>query len=265
MRRPKKSPPVGVLTKTFQIIDLIGSSPSSLTLHEISGQTGINKSTALRFLAHLEAAHYLNRDVKGGYSIGPRLLQLASGKNAQSHLREAARQSLWRVWRSTEETVNLAVLEGFEVVYVDCLESAHDLRMVTNIGMRAEFYRTALGKAIVALLPEARRQLLLRSSHFHAFTPRTLQTPEALEKEFARIRRLGYAVDEEESVTGLRCVGVPVLDEDGHPLAAISVSGPTSRVTPDKVKEFARELQEAAREISTQVTSWRASLSPASS
>lgn len=249
MQRPKKTSPVGVLTKTFRIMDLIEASPVPLSLHEISSRTGINKSTALRFLAHLETEQYLSRDARGGYSIGRRLLRFAAGRNAQAHLREVARQSLWQVWRATQETVNLAVVEGYEVVYVDCLESPHDLRLVTNIGMRAEFYRTALGKAFVAFLPPARRRSLLGSTQFRAFTPKTLTTAEQLEKEFARIRRRGYAVDDEESMTGLRCAAAPVLDAAGNPIAAISVSGPASRVTPARIKDFAAPLKQAAREI----------------
>jgi len=258
MRRPRKSSPVGVLTKTFRILDLIQSSPSPLTLQDVSARAGINKSTALRLLAHLEAERYLSRDEKGAYALGARLLRFGNRVNTQATLRETARQSLWELWRATQETVNLAVLEGLEVVYIDCLESPHDFRLVTNIGMRAVYYRTALGKAIAAFLSRERQNLLLGSTVFHSFTPNTVGSADGLARQLEAIRQAGFAVDNEESVLGLRCVSAPVLDEKGRPAAAISVSGPTSRITCEKVPEFAEAVRKAAQGVSARIAAMRA-------
>ena len=253
MKGPRKSRPVGVLAKTFRILDLLRTAPAPLTLQQISTQSELNKSTALRYLAHLETERYLSRDARGAYSLGPKLLQPVPGWNAQSHLREAARPSLWELWRATQETVNLAVLEGFEVVYVDCLESPHDLRLVTNVGMRAVFYRTALGKAMAAFLPAERRRLLLQSTRFQAFTPTTVTSAAEMANRLDTIRNRGFAMDNEESVPGLRCVGAPVLNAEHEAVAAISVSGPTSRFTPDRIGEFTVALLKAARAASERI------------
>ena len=107
---------------------------------------------------------------------------------------------------------------------------------------------------MVAFLPRDRR-LLLESKRFEAFTPHTITSAEALEKEFGTIRQLGYATDNEESQIGVRCIAAPILDSDGGPVAAISISGPASRVTLDSVPEFSRALRAAVQEVSSLLSS----------
>ncbi len=258
MKQRRKWQPVGVLTKTLRLLEIIKDSRTPPSLTELSRRAGLNKSTALRFLAHLEAEGYLRRDEHSRYHLGPRLLELGqAAASSQAHLREVARPLLWELWRETQETVNLGVLEGFEISYVDCLESPHDLRLVTNISMRAVYYRTALGKAIAAFLPESRREALIESTEFQAFTPHTLASPEALLPELERVRGAGYAVDNEESVPGIRCVAAPVLDAENLPAAAVSVSGPTVRITPESVPELAAAVIRTARRISKQLPTGR--------
>lgn len=239
-----------MLTKTLRIIDLLHDSHSSLSLQEIASQAGINKSTACRLLAHLEGESYLGRDDKGGYCLGQKLLRLGSNYGGQAPLRERARESLWELWRVTQETVNLAVLDGLEVVYIDCLESPHDFRLVSNAGMRALLYRTALGKALVAFQPPEQRDLIVRSLRFQPFTPHTITSLEQFNRELNTIHRNGYAVDNEESVLGLRCIAAPVLDRKGIAVAAISISGPGSRITTQKTASLGNTVKETAREIS---------------
>jgi len=231
---PRKTKPVGVLTKALRVVDLLQDSRSPLSLHEISIQAAINKSTALRLLAHLEGGKYLRRDERGGYSLGPKFLRLGSHYNVQAPLREMAREPLWELWRVTQETVNLAVLDGFDVVYIDCLESPHDLRLVSNVGMRAVLYRTALGKVLLAFQPAEQCERLIKSIHFETFTPHTVTSAFELGRDLDLIRQSGFGVDDEESVLGLRCIAAPILDTREIAVAAISISGPTSRITPQK-------------------------------
>ena len=173
----------------------------------------------------------------------------------QAPLRERAREALWELWRVTQETVNLAVLDGLEVVYIDCLESPHDFRLVSNVGMRAVLYRTALGKAIVAFLPPEQRELLVKSLRFQAFTPHTLTSPEQLNRELNAIHKSAYAVDNEESVLGVRCIAAPIMDSKGIAVAAISISGPTSRITTQKTASLGNVVKATAREIALRIVS----------
>jgi DNA-binding IclR family transcriptional regulator len=253
MHGPRKTKPVGVLTKALRVVDLLQDSRSPLSLHEISIRTGINKSTALRLLAHLEGENYLRRDGKGGYSLGPKFLRLGSDYNVKAPLREMARESLWELWQVTQETVNLAVLDGLDVVYIDCLESPHDLRLVSNVGMRAVLYRTALGKALLAFQPAEQSGRLIKSLRFQTFTPHTVTSAFELTRELNSIRQSGFAVDNEESVMGLRCIAAPILDTREIAVAAVSISGPTSRITPQKTPMLGEAVKAAAREVSARI------------
>lgn len=261
MRGPRKSKPVGVLSKTLRIIDLLQDSSAPLTLQEISARARSNKSTALRLLAHLEREKYLRRDDRGGYTLGSKLLRLGSNYSVQAPLREIARESLWELWRATQETVNLAVLDGLDVVYIDCLESPHDFRLVSNVGVRAILYRTALGKALVAFMSPKQRELIVKSLRFQAFTPHTLRSAEQLRQELDAVRQLGYAVDNEESTLGLRCIAAPILDERGVAVAAVSISGPSSRISAQKTATLGGVVRAAAQEISVRIASHSTHLS----
>jgi DNA-binding IclR family transcriptional regulator len=166
-----------------------------------------------------------------------------------------ARESLWELWRVTQETVNLAVLDGLDVVYIDCLESPHDFRLVSNAGTRAVLHRTALGKALLAFQPAEQRERLTKSLRFLAFTPNTLTSATQLSRQINSIRHAGYAVDNEESVLGLRCIAAPILDGRGIAVAAISISGPASRITPQKTPTLGEAVKSAAREVSVRIVS----------
>jgi DNA-binding IclR family transcriptional regulator len=255
MRGPRKSKPVGVLTKTLRIIDLLQDSRSPLSLHEVSVQAGINKSTAFRLLTYLEGEEYLRRDDKGEYGLGPKLLRLGSDYHVQAPLREVARESLWELWRLTQETINLAILDSLDVIYIDCLESPHDFRLVNNVGMRAVLHRTALGKAMLAFLPPEQREQIVRTLRFQVFTPNTITSAAQLTRELVLIRKSAYAVDNEESVLGLRCIAAPILDKRGIAVAAVSISGPTSRITPQKTASLGNVVKTAAQEISQRIAS----------
>src|SRR5215831_11616570 len=124
-QRESKSAPVGVVVKVLRILDTLHAAPAGLQLKEIARITGINKSTAYRFLAHLESEGYLFRDDAGAYVIGPKLARLGSGINYEETLRKISRPVLHKLWQITGETTNLAILDGHEVLYLDVIESLH--------------------------------------------------------------------------------------------------------------------------------------------
>jgi DNA-binding IclR family transcriptional regulator len=252
MTRPPspKSLRVGVLSKAFKILEAVQSHPQGLDLKAVSEKTGINKSTAYRLLAHLECDGYLIRDGGGSYMIGMKLVQLGAGVNHRTALREMAEPLLRELWRATEETVNLGVLDGGQVLYIDVLESLHAFRMVSKVGMRRPLYSTALGKSLAAFLPADESDSVFSSLNFQAFTPHTISSPMQLKNELEAVRRQGYALDNEESVAGARCVGAPILNSRAEPVAAISVSGPITRISEDKTPIFAATVMETAQKIS---------------
>lgn len=249
-QRESKSAPVGVVTKVLRILETLHEAPSGLQLKDVAQQTAINKSTAYRFLAHLEHEGYVFRDATGAYAIGVRLARLASGSSYQTTLRKLSRPILQQLWRTTGETVNLAVMDGREVLYLDVMESSHTFRLVSQVGMRRPVYCTALGKVMLAYIPEEEHPYFFSGMTFERFTPQTLKSTAQLRKELAAIRQRGYSIDNEEAYLGSRCIGAPIFDSVGKIAAALSVSGPTTRVTKERVPAFAGAAKNAATMIS---------------
>jgi DNA-binding IclR family transcriptional regulator len=141
-------------------------------------------------------------------------------------------------------------MEGAHVVYIDKIEPARSVRMITRIGASNPVHCTSVGKAILAFMPEDKTAEIIERTRFERFTHRTLATPEALRAEIEKTRRRGYAVDDEEFEEGLRCIAVPVLDAQRQPVAAVSVSGPSFRVTAQKLPSIANHLLQCVRGIS---------------
>ena len=241
---------VGVISKVLRILEALQGSSAGLGLKAVCDRTGIHKSTAHRFLKHLERERYLIRTEAGAYLIGPRLSQLSARGNQEATLQAVARPILWELWKATQETVNLAVLDQGTVLYVDVIESPHEFRLSSRVGTRRSVHVTALGKALAAFLPGETRENILNSIAFLPATPRTIGNLVQFRQELEKIRRQGYAVDDEEAVQGARCVSAPILDSDGKPIAAVSVSGPVTRVSPNQVNALAGAVTSAARAIS---------------
>lgn len=245
-----KGATVGVLTKVLKIFDVLQDQPAGVDLKDISVQTGINKSTAYRFLSHLERENYVKRNRAGGYVIGVKFLSHRNGADQRTMLRDTALPTLRELQKATQETVNLGVLDEGQVLYIEVLESPHAFRLVSQAGIHRPVNSTALGKALVAFMPPDRRDQLLNGMNFPTFTRRTISSSLRFEKELAEVYRRGYSLDNEESVLGARCVGAAIVNSRNEAVAAISVSGPVARITRGKVPEFAAEVREAARTIS---------------
>jgi DNA-binding IclR family transcriptional regulator len=254
MQRVAKADPgsasVGVISKVLRILEALQGSSAGLGLKAICDRTGIHKSTAHRFLKHLERERYLIRTEAGAYLIGPRLSQLSARGNQEATLQAVARPILWELWKSTQETVNLAVLDQRTALYVDVIESPHEFRLSSRVGTRRSVHVTALGKALVAFLPRETQETILDSIAFQAATPRTIGNLVQFRQELEKVRREGYAVDDEEAVQGARCVSAPILNSAGEPIAAVSVSGPVTRVSPNLVNALAGAVTSAAGAIS---------------
>lgn len=145
------------------------------------------------------------------------------------------------------------MLDGGQVLYMAVLESPHAFRLVSKIGMRRPLYSTALGKALLAFAPDEEKSHLLSSLHFHPHTPHTIANLTQLKRELEKVRRQGYALDNEESVVGARCLAAPILNSEGDAVAAISLSAPISRIGTEKTGAFAAAVKDASAEIARRV------------
>jgi IclR family transcriptional regulator, acetate operon repressor len=251
MESAARAAPVGVISKVLRILEALQGSPTGLGLKAICDLTGIHKSTAHRFLKHLEREGYLVHTEAGAYLIGPRLAQMSMRGNQSATLQAVARPILWDLWKSTQETVNLAVLDQGTVLYVDVIESPHEFRLASRVGTRRSLHVTALGKALTAFLPAEQRESILSTITFQPSTPKTIMNLAQFREELEEIRKQGYAVDNEEAVQGARCVSAPILNADRESIGAVSVSGPVTRVSFNQVPALAGAVNAAAGAISS--------------
>jgi DNA-binding IclR family transcriptional regulator len=241
---------VGVISKVLQIFELLHNSSAALSLKSICDDTGINKSTAHRFLRHLEREGYLLRTDAGAYLIGPKLTQMSACATRSATLQTVARPILADLWRSTQETVNLGVLDQGTLLYIDVMESPHEFRLVSRIGTRRSIHVAALGKVMAAFLPASEYERVLNGIVFQRVTPKTIPNMVQLRAELEKIRRKGYAVDNEEALLGCRCVSAPILNSDKVAIGALSVSGPVTRMSLPQVTPLAQVVKAAAHAVS---------------
>jgi DNA-binding IclR family transcriptional regulator len=247
---PQGTYKVQALDRAFAVLDLLGESETPLGLAQVALSLQLHKSTAHRFLMVLEKHRMVERTVGGKFRLGLRLFDLGNRAIEQYDLRERAQPHLRRLVVETEETAHLCILEGAHVIYIDKIEPARSVRMITRIGASNPVHCTSVGKAMLAFLPEERLTDILGRLRFERYTNHTLSTVEALRAEIEKTRRRGYAVDDEEFEEGLRCIAVPVLDAQRLPVAAVSVSGPSFRVTAQKLPSIANHLLQCVRGIS---------------
>ena len=231
------------ILRCFESKELLG-------ITEIAEETGLNKSTAFGIVATLTAEGLLEQDVSTGrYRLGLELFRLGNLVNTST--RRLVMPELERLAQTLEETVNYVRPEGCDVVYLIKKESTHSMRICTKIGQRLPMYCTAVGKAILAFLPEEQRSNILKSYQFVPFTENTVSDEAALRCQLQSVAKNGYAVEIEEFESGLVCVAVPVLGSSGLPVAAISCSGPKARMTEAKINQCKTELTSCARYLAS--------------
>jgi IclR family acetate operon transcriptional repressor len=236
--------------KALQVLEVLGQEKRELSLAEICRRVGLPKTTTFRYLHTLQASGLVAHDPETElYRLGSRLWELGQSAGEQLQLRKAARPYMEQLRARFNETVNLAVLDGSEIVYVEMLESKMSLRMQAVTGGRDAVYSTALGKAMLAHLPEDewRDHLPARLARR---TARTITSITALREDLAQTRARGYARDRGESEEGARCVGAAIFDQRGDVAAAISVSAPAVRLDDRNEREVAAAVMQAARAIS---------------
>jgi DNA-binding IclR family transcriptional regulator len=243
-----------VLDRALAILDLLSADGPDLSLGEVSDKLALHKSTVHRLIMVLERHKLIERNsINGRYRLGLKLFELGTRAVSQLDLRERARPVLEQLVLETSETVHLGILDDTEVLYLDKVEPTRSVRMSSSVGRRNPAYCTAMGKSILAYLPEPQVEAIVRKHGLKAMTANTLTSLLELKAELAAIRERGYAVDNEEIEEGVRCVGCVVRDFSGGPIAAISVSGPAFRISREKAKSLSRPVTAAANALSAEL------------
>ena len=244
------------LDRAVSVLELLGESEGPLSLADVCERMTLHKSTAHRALMVLERTGLIERTPENRFRLGLKLYELGSRAIEQVDIRARVQPWLRRLAAQVGETIHLGVLQKTTVVYLDKVEpSNRRVWLASRIGTSNPVYCTAMGKAMLAFLPSHTAGEMIARIHFTRFTHRTLVTPEALQRSLERVRRRGYAIDDEEVECGVRCVGAPILNEIGRPVAAVSVSGPSSRITSQSVPGIAEHLLRCCREISASLGS----------
>ena len=254
-KRNSKSPyQIQVLDRALALLDTLSQQGPDLALGEISQLLKLHKSTAHRLIMVLERHRLLERNSQTGrYRLGLKLFELGTRAVSQLDLRERARPFLERVVLETGETVHLCIYDDGEVVYVDKVEPARSVRLASSVGRRNPAYCTAVGKAIMAFLPEEQVEDAVHKHGLRLLTRKTVSTLTELKTELEIIRERGYALDDEENEEGVCCVGAVVRGYEGDAVAAISASGPTFRLGKDKVPMVAYSVISAAAALSKEL------------
>ena len=256
-RADPASPRVGehyriqAVERAVSLLDAFSADEPELGVTELSSRVGLHKSTVHRFLVNLEAGGLVERNPRSGrYRLGIRILELAGLVMQRMNLWEEALPFLEDLVADTGETGHLAVLDNGEAIYVERVEARRALRIPAAVGKGYPAHATNLGKVLLADLPFEEVERIIAERGLARYTGRTITTLEGLEAELGRIRARGYAVDDEEYDEGLRCVGAPVFDHTGSAVAALGIGGPATRITPERVDEFAAAVKLAAAGLS---------------
>ncbi len=239
------------MERALDIFELLASSKVGLTLSDLSKSLDVPKSSVHYLLNTLQRRGYVHRnEATKRLLLGLKILTLSNAALSGIELRRHAAPHLRRLMERSGLTVHMAVLEGDEAVLVDKLEPSGAARVATWIGKRMDLHCSAVGKAIMAYLPEEQFDRLARDHGFIRYNENTLVTRRRIVEELDRVRKRGYAIEDEEGEIGYRCVGCPIFDREGRITAAVSVAGTTSQITSEKGALLSDRIKATAAAIS---------------
>lgn len=245
--------PLHSLDNGLAVLELLAREPE-LGVSDLARRTGLGKSTIHRVLVTLAGRDFVVRNPETGkYSLGVRLLELGTVALGRMAIGEKAVRYLRELVAEHNETANVGVLDGTSVLYLHRVETTEVLRADLRVGTRVPLHCSALGKAILSQLPEERLLPLVERIPLTRYTATTISDRAALLAHLAETRERGYAVDDEEYAPGIRCVAAPVWDHTGGVAGAISLAGPSIRMTLDRVHELAGPVRNAAARISREL------------
>lgn len=240
------------LGKACEVLELIGKTPHGCRLKEISEKLAIPRTTALRITETLLDANYLARSEEGTYTLGPSLVQLGVRALDNLDIRGFARPVLKELSLDTGESSHLAILNGDQSMLVEVADSLHPVRIASRPGTLVDLHCSSTGKVFLAFsIPDP--GTFCKALVLTPYTPKTNSTPEAVLASIKKTRKLGYAIDEEEYVLGVRCIAAPVQNAFGKTIAAVGITASCATLTKMKVEPVAKKIIVAAAEISARI------------
>jgi DNA-binding IclR family transcriptional regulator len=249
------------LAKALSVLESLASSAEPMSALALSRRLKYPRATLYRILQTLCRHDFVRREGPASFRLGFKVLDLGNQLLEGTDLLGVARPALRQLGAEVRETVHLAIPHEGRMVYLDKLEGPGPFCTHSRPGRAVPMHCTALGKAVLAFLPEAKAHAILRGQGMLRHTRRTLISVGAMDREMARVRRLGYAIDDVEFELDVRCVGAPILDHRGQPVAAMSVSAPVSRMPLSRAHTVGASLRRVAAGVS-RALGWRPRAAP---
>src|ERR1700758_2999475 len=247
---PKPSYNITALQRGLRLLQLFGESPQGLTAKQVANRSRLPVSTVHRFLVNLENAGYLNCSRDGVYQLGIACFAIGQAALGQLDIRRARLPYLEELNRQTRETIHLTLRHGLLAVYIEKLDSPEQLRIYSRIGAAVPLYCTAVGKVMLAYMPDEERERALPQLGLKRFTTNTVGNLQELAAELYRVRKNGYACDLEEHELHIRCIAAPVWDHEGKVNASVSITAPMVRMTVTRLRQLAPLIETAGLQIS---------------
>lgn len=247
----QRAPLVPAVARAILVLQALGDDDRGRRLSELSRELGVSKSTLSGLLSTLERFDLVERDPDSRmFRLGMGLLDLGGAVLRRLDLRELARPSLCRLAELSSETAILHLRDGEEAVIADRAEPRRQLKVVAPLGHRLPPFAGSVAKAILATLPDREVSALLGGEPLPAFTPRSITTADRYLGELARVRELGYALEDDEYLHGVCAVSSAIVDVDGHAVATLSVAAVSARVTGEGIRVFGPVIAAAAQGVS---------------
>lgn len=237
--------------RSLKLLEYIVSKKNGVRVRDVAEFLNVTAPAAFKHLETLVNCGYVFKDpYTHRYFPSYKLVELGSIVLRNIEVREIAHPLLIELMERTNMTVHFALKDGFEGVYIDKVESARTIPTVSRIGMKMRLYSTGFGKAILAFLSEEELEEYFSKVPLTKCTPNTITDVEKFKEELEKVRKLGYAVDNEENEYGVKCVGAPVFDYSGKVIGAVSVTAAAGLLNEETIPKIAQEVIKTAREIS---------------
>jgi len=237
--------------RTLDIIETLSEYKTGVGVTTLSKELKLHKSTVHRLLTTLMLRKYVEQDPETSkYKLGMRLFELGNAVLSKLDIRQHAMPYLRQLWRTTGETIQLAIVDQNKVLYVDVLETLERVGVKSNVGERVPLHCSAPGKTWLASLPDDRMGEVLKLVKFEPFTPYTIDTMDKLKASIAQAKELGYSIDNQEYSADLISVAAPVRNYRGRVIACIAITAPALRMSEERVKEMGINVKSTAEKIS---------------
>ena len=240
---------ISSIAKGIKILELLAGK-EKLSVSDVARYSGFDRTGSHRYLATLKELGYVEQDKSNMYQLTSKLLTLSSKYTQRFEIRKTARPYLEKLNNTFNETINLGKFINNDILHIDRVESTEILRIDSPLGTRAPAYCTAMGKAILAVLPSDEIDAYLNETNLERHGPNTIISPEKLRTELKKTLKRGYAIDNEEFVAGLTCIASPVYNNAERAYYAISLSVPTARFFEVEAKKGYLFIKSACKELS---------------